>query len=162
MKSALKRHRKKVFAGALCLLICAAAFTGLSASGVFSSREITSVSVTYDADPYNEGQSDPHTYEVSDTEDILFLQNVLSGTKPLRGGAGCPFKQIVLHVTYSDGSKSDYYPACDSCNTIAMGDPDNSDNHYEIDQNVLFEFRQRISRYVPDLSDDSWWLNSLT
>lgn len=143
------------------MLICAASFTALLASGVFSSREITTVSVTYDADPYNAEQSDPHTYEVSDAEDILFLQNVLSGTKPLPGGAGCPFKQIVLHVTYSDGGSTDYYPACDSCNTIAMGDPDNSDNHYEIDQNALYEFRQRISRYVPALSD-GWWLNSLT
>ena len=41
--------------------------------GVFDSEEIITASVTYDADPYNTGKSDPHTYAITEAEDIAFL-----------------------------------------------------------------------------------------
>ncbi len=162
MLAKTKRCRKAATGGAILLVICVLIFAGLLAAGVFQSRDIISVSVTYDADPYNEGKSDPHTYAVTDEEDIAFLEDTLRGMKPLMSGGNCPFKQIVLHVTYADKREINYYPACDSCNTIAANDPDSGGNHFQIEQISLYEFRQRISRYIPALTDDgNWWMEAL-
>ena len=65
-------------------------------------------------------------------------------------------------MTYSDGRAVDYYPACDSCATIAKSDPNNGENHFELSQDTLYEFRQRISSYIPELAADNWWLQALS
>lgn len=156
------RYKKAVIIDAIGLAVCALVFAVLASSGAFRSRDIVSVSVTYDADPYNGGQSNPHTYAVTDVEDIAFLEDTLDSMKPLSGGGNCGFKQIVLHVTYADGREADYYPAGDSCNTIAVNNPDSSDNHFELPEERHYKFRQIVSRYIPELAaGGNWWLEGL-
>lgn len=162
MKMALSRYKKVAVVGAACLVVCALVFAGLSIGGVFQSCDIISVSVSYDAEPYSEWQSNPHTYAITDEEDIIFLQDTLNDMRPLSGGGNCGFKQIMLYVTYADGREVDCYLAGDSCNTIAIGNPDDGDNHYVVPQSSLYEFRQRISRYIPALMEGgNWWLETL-
>jgi hypothetical protein len=151
---------KKIKFIALIVAVCILAAVIIITSGVFQSKEIVSVSVTYDQDPYNEGQSNPHTYAVTSADDIAFLEDILKETKWLMGGAACPFKQIILHVAYVDGRKVDYFPACDSCETIAKNDPDNGENHFALPIERLYEFRQKVSKYIPELKENNWWLDA--
>ncbi|NLW89133.1 MAG: hypothetical protein GXY43_05370 [Clostridiaceae bacterium] len=129
---------------------------------IFGSKEIVSATVTYDADPYNEGKSDPHTYTITDAGDIAFLTETLKEIKRPPGGVNCGFRHVVLHVVYEDGRKANFYLAGDSCPTIAKNNPDNGENHYFLPEERLYEFRKRISRYIPELNDDhNWWLEAV-
>lgn len=68
-------YRKEIIAGSISLVaVTFLLIVILFSQGVFISKEIVSASVTYDADPYNMGKSDPHTYTVTDAEDIAFLK----------------------------------------------------------------------------------------
>ena len=151
---------KKALMIAIPFFVCALILAVLFALGIFDSKDVVSASVTYDEDPYNAGQSSPHTYVVTKAEDIAFVETQLLNIERV-GGSACPFGQIILHVTYADGGTADYYPACDSCATIAKNDPDNGENHFELPQDALREFRQRISGYIPELTADNWWLKAL-
>ena len=152
-----KRFLFVVFAALACALILVLLF----ALGIFESKSAVAVSVTYDEDPYNAGQSDPHTYVVTAEEDIGYIAGLLRRSTRLTSGSACPFGQIVLHVTYTDGRTMDYYPACDSCATIAKNNPDNGENHFMLPEDSLREFRQRVSSYIPELAEDNWWLEAL-
>jgi len=153
---------KKLLFLMLPVLACALVLALLFVLGAFESKPAVAISVTYDADPYNAGQSDPHTYVVTAEKDVVFIAGLLERCTRLTPGSACPFGQIVLHVTYADGRTVDYYPACDSCATIAKNDPDNGGNHFTLPENSLREFRQKISGYIPDLAEDNWWLAALS
>jgi|LSQX01.2.fsa_nt_gb hypothetical protein len=155
--------RSAVIASSVALFAVLLIFIAIIyAQGVFASKEIVSATVTYDADPYNEGQSDPHTYTITDAEDIAFLTETLKEIKRLPSGGNCGYRQVVLHVVYDDGRRADYYPAGDSCPTIAIKNPDNGENHYSLPEERLYEFRKRISKYIPELNDDhNWWLETV-
>ena len=116
--------RSAVIASSVALFAVLLIFIAIFyAQGVFASKEIVSATVTYDADPYNEGQSDPHTYTITDAEDIAFLTETLKEIQRLPGGVNCGYRQVVLHVVYDDGRRADYYPAGDSCPTITIKIP---------------------------------------
>jgi hypothetical protein len=133
----------------------------LYSQGVFGSKEIVSATVTYDEYPYTEWLSDPHTYSITDAEDLAYLTGILSEIKRVPGSK-CPFRRIVIHVVYEDGREADFYPAGDSCPTIAIKNPDNGENHYSLPEERLYEFRKRISKYIPELNDDhNWWLETV-
>ena len=79
--------RSAVIASSVALFAVLLIFIAIIyAQGVFASKEIVSATVTYDADPYNEGQSDPHTYTITDAEDIAFLTETLKEIKRLPSG----------------------------------------------------------------------------
>lgn len=155
--------RATVIACSISLIAVLLIFTAIFyTQGVFASKEIVSATVTYDADPYNKGKSDPHTYIITDAEDIAFLTETLRDIKRPPGGGNCGYRQVVLHVVYEDGRKANFYPAGDSCPTIAIKNPDNGENHYLLPEERLYEFRERISKYIPELQGEvNWWLEAV-
>ena len=83
-------YRKEIIAVSISLLaVLFILFAFLFFQGVFDSEEIITASVTYDADPYNIGKSDPHTYAITDAEDIAFLSEILKELERLPGGGNC-------------------------------------------------------------------------
>lgn len=155
--------RSAVIASSVALFAVLLIFIAIFyAQGVFGSKEIVSATVTYDADPYNKGKSDPHTYTITDAEDIAFLTETLRDIKRPPGGMNCGYRHVVIHVAYEDGRKANFYPAGDSCPTIAIKNPDNGENHYSLPEERLYEFRERISKYIPELQGEgNWWLEAV-
>ena len=80
---------KKALIIAATIVVCVLILAVLFAVGVFDSQDFTSISVTYDEDPYNAGQSDPHTYAITESEDIAFVETQLLNNGRV-GGAPVP------------------------------------------------------------------------